>query len=121
MDNSVEGNDNRKEEILAMSRKAQQDEGVEHAVREGAKLGNYYAIEIVSVPLFLLSFFAGHMLTVYGLVTLYGASCFGEFLAKYRILKQKRYLIAAIVFGVLGVGAAVFFLRDVGPLIRLVG
>ena len=105
-----------KEEILTKSRQANKDEGIEYAVTQGAKKGNYFGIEIVGFPLLLLSIITGQMLATYALASVILASWFGEFLAKYRILNQKRYLIAAICFGLLGIGAVVLFVRDIGTL-----
>jgi len=105
-----------KNEILERSRQLQQDEGVEYAVTQGAKKGNYFGVEVVGFALFLLSLVAGQMLAVYALASVILASWFGEFLAKYRVLNQKRYLIASIVFGILGIVAAFLFVRDIGIL-----
>jgi len=116
MNNPTE-NSNRKEDILAKSRQSQQDEGIEYAVTQGAKLGSHFATEVVGVPLLLLCLIAGQWLVVYALLTLYGAHCFGDFLAKYRHFKQKRYMMGAIIFGVFTGGYFAFlFVRDIGTL-----
>jgi len=117
MSSSTEnGNDNRKEEILAKSRQSNNDEGIEYAVNKGARLGGYYT-ELIGFPLILLCVITGQVLTVYALLTLYGAHCFGDFLAKYRYFKQIRYMMGAIAFGVLFGGYFAFlFVRDVGTL-----
>lgn len=39
---ATNGNDNRKEEILAKSRQSNKDEGIDYAVNKGARLGHYY-------------------------------------------------------------------------------
>ena len=106
----------RKAEILEKNRQAQQDEGVEYAINRGARLSKYY-VEAVCLPLFLLSMLAGQWIAVYAVATLYCTIDFGDFLGKYRFLRQKRYLVASVVFGVLAVGAAVLFLRDAGAYI----
>ena len=116
MNKLPEGNESRKEELLAKSRRSSKDEGVEYAVTQGAKKGNYFAIEVIGFPLLLLSIITGQMLATYALSSVILASWFGEFLAKYRILNQKRYLIAAICFAVLGIPAVVLFVRGVGIL-----
>jgi len=116
MNNATEGNGSRKEEILAKSRQSNKDEGIEHAVTQGAKKGNYWGIEVIGFPLLLLSIITGQMLATYALSSVILASWFGEFLAKYRILNQKRYLIAAICFAVLGIAAVILFVRYVGTL-----
>jgi len=110
MSNFTENNENRKEEILAKSRQSNKDEGVEYAVNKGAKSGNYFAIEIIGLPLLLLSLITGQMLTTYALSSVILASWFGEFFAKYRFLNQKRYLVTAICAAFLGVSAAVLFI-----------
>ena len=114
-----EPNDSRKEEILAKSRQSSEDEGIEHAVNKGLKLGNYYT-EVVGVILLILCMLSGQIVTMWALLTLYGAHAFGDFLAKYRILKQKRYLFAgAILLGAVYGGIFGFlFLRDSGLLQR---
>ena len=114
--NNVPENNDRKEEILAQSRRSSKDEGVEYAINEGAKAGNYFAIEIIGLPLLLLSFVAGQMLAAYALASVILASWFGEFFAKYRFLNQKRYLIAAVCCALLGIGVIILFVRGVGVL-----
>ena len=117
MSNSTgNNNDNRKEEILKKIRQSQQDEGIDYAVNKGARLGSYYT-EAIGLPLILLCVIAGQALTIYALLTLYEAHTFGDFLAKYRHFKQKRYMMGAIIFGVLFGGFFAFlFLRDLGAL-----
>ena len=100
MSNPTENSNNQKEEILAASRQSNRDEGIEYAINKGLTLGNYYT-EVVSGLLIFLCVLTGQILTMYALFTLYGAHAFGDFLAKYRYFKQKRYLIGGIVFGVL--------------------
>jgi len=117
MSNTQEsGNSIRKEEILEKSRQSQHDEGVEYAINKGLKLGNYYT-EAIGVALVLLCTFTGQFLTVYALLTLYGAHCFGEFLAKYRYFKHKRYMIGILIFGVFfGCFFGFLFVREIGVL-----
>ena len=115
MDSSFDNN-NRKEEILAKSRKAKKDEGIEYAIDQGAKKGNYYAIEIVGSLLFFLSLISGQMLVVYALAAVILASWLGEFITKYQVLTQKRYLIAAIVFGLSGIFVVILFVKYLGIL-----
>ena len=116
MKSSEESNESRKEEILAKSRSTNNDEGIEYAVNKGMKLGNYYT-EAIGVLLIFLCLLSGQVLTMYAVFTLYGAHTFGDFLAKYRYFKQKRYMMGAIIFGVLFGGYfALLFVRDVGIL-----
>ena len=116
------GQDKRKEEILAKSKQEGKDEFVEHAIDKGAKLGNYYT-ELVGAVLLFFCILTGQIVTIWALLTLYGAHAFGNFLAKYRVLKQKRYLfIGAILLGVVYGGIFGFlFLRDSGLLQRWLG
>ena len=109
-------NDNRKEYILAKSRQSKQDEGIEYAISKGAMLGSYYTGG-VGCALIALSIFAGQFLVVYAVLVLYGAHCFGEFLAKYRYFKQKRYMVGIILFGITFGGFFAFlFVKDIGIL-----
>ena len=119
MSNVEKNCDNRKEEVLSKSRESStpyNDEGMEHAINKGTKLGSYFAGTVIGTPLFLLSAITGQMLTVYALFSLYSAFCVGEFLAKYRFTQQKRYLIATICFAVLVIGAISLFVINVGTL-----
>ena len=115
MNNQTENiNDNRKEDILAKSRQSQKDEGIEHAISKGALLGNYYTGG-VGFALIVFSSFTDQFLVVYAVLALYGAHCFGEFLAKYRYFKQKRYMVGVILFGIIFGGFFAFlFVKDVG-------
>lgn len=115
MNNQAENN-NRKAEILAKSRQSQQDEGIAYAVSKGAMLGNYYSGGVGFIMV-IASALTGQLLIMYALFTLMGAHSFGEFLAKYRYFKQKRYMVGAIVFGIIFGGAFAFlFMRDIGIL-----
>lgn len=114
MENIEEDNIIRKEEILEKSRQSQHDEGVEYAVSEGAKKGTNLSHRIIGFPLLILSVLAGQLIVVYALGVLNFAHDVGDFYAKYRILNQKRYLIATICFAVLGSACAVLFVRDIG-------
>ena len=115
MSNQTENkNGNHKEDILAKSRQSQQDEGIEYAVSKGAMLGNYYTGAVGAV-LFFASVLTGQLLVMHALLTLMGAHAFGEFLAKYRYFKQKRYLAGVILFGVIFGGFFAFlFVKDIG-------
>ena len=117
MNNQTENSrDNRKEDILAKSRQSQQDEGIAYAVSKGVMLGSYYT-GAVGFVLVIASILAGQFLVVYAMLTLYGAHAFGEFFAKYRYFKQKRYLVGVVLFGVVFGGFFAFlFVRDIGSL-----
>ena len=116
MNTHTNNNDNRKEEILEKSRQSQQDEGIEYAVRKGIELGNYYTTG-AGFALIIFSTFAQQTLVMYAIFTLMGANAFGDFLAKYRYFKQKRYMIGAILFGIIFGGVFAFlFVREIGAL-----
>jgi len=106
--------DNRKEEILAKSRQAQEDEGIEYAIAEGAKKANNYAIEVVCMVLFVFSVITGQWPVATALATVAFAASAGEFIAKYRVLSQKRYLMAAICFTLFGIATAIAHVIYVG-------
>ena len=111
--------ENNKEEILAKSRESNtpyNDEGMENAINKGLKMGSYFAGSVIGFPLFFLSVITGQWLVVYALVSLSSGFEFGDFFAKFRFTQQKRYLIAAICFAVLGIGAAILFVINVGTL-----
>jgi len=117
MNNQTENNnDNRKQDILAKSRQSRHDEGIAYAINKGTILGSYYT-EVVGLALIVFSLFTGQFLVIYAVLALYGAHCFGEFLAKYRYFKQKRYMLGIILFGVIFGGSFTFlFVRDIGIL-----
>ena len=105
-----------KDKILEKSRQSSNDEGIEYAKNKGARLGNYYT-EAIGFLLILMCVLTGQMLTIYALLALYGAHCFGDFFAKYRYFKQKRYMMGSIIFGVIFGGFFTFlFMRDAGTL-----
>ena len=116
MSNLPESDEQRKEEILAKSRKLGNDEGIEYVENKGSKMGIYVAGTIVGAPLAFLSLLAGEMPTFFALVTLYIAFGAGELFAKYRFFKQKRYLIGAAVIALIVIGIAVMFVEMIGLL-----
>ena len=116
MSNLTENERDANKEILEKIREAKNDEGVEFAINKGIKLGNSYS-QAVGFLLFLISHFAGLSLVVAALFTLSCAHTFGDFMAKYKYFKQRRYLAGAIGFGVLMGGFFAFqFVREVGIL-----
>ena len=112
----MNNNENHKEKILEKSRQSQQDEGIEYAVRKGMVLGNYYT-EMIGFALVIFAVFAQQTLVMYAILILMGANAFGDFLAKYRYFRQKRYMVGVILFGAIFGGVFAFlFVRDVGIL-----
>ena len=109
-------NDNRKEEILAKSRKSGNDEVMEYVKNNGSKMGVYVACTIVGAPLAFLSLIAGEMPTFFALITIYVAFGAGELFATYRFFKQKRYLIGTIVIAFITIGIATIFVEMIGLL-----
>jgi hypothetical protein len=103
-----------KEEVLERSRNAGQDEGMIYAENEGAKRGYLY-LETVGLPLLIFAYLTRQFVVVYAIFTLYSAYSFGQFLTNYQQLKQKRYLVGAILFGAIsGVIFGFLFVRGVG-------
>ena len=97
MNNSNGQKNPQKEKILAQSRKASKDEGMENALNRGARLNKYY-IEIVGFVLFTVSLLLGQSLATSAIVVLWFSKDIYEYIAKYRFLKQKKYLVLAIIY-----------------------
>jgi len=66
--------------------------------------------------LLLVSISVEQMLAIFALSSVISASWFGEFLTKYRILRQKIYLLVATFCALLGIGSIVLFVRYLGIL-----
>jgi len=116
MSNIEENNGNRKEEILAKSRAAGNDEGMEYVRNKSSKMGVYVACTIVGMPLAFLSLLAGEMPTFFALITIFIAFGAGELFATYRYFKQKRYLIGTVVITLITISVAVMFVEMIGLL-----
>ena len=106
----------KKDEILERSRKANEDEGMEHVKIKGSKMGVYIASTIVGTPLAFLSLIAGEMPAFFALITIYVAFGAGELFAYYRFTKQKGYLIGAVVIALITIGIASMFVEMIGLL-----
>ena len=103
-----------KEEILAKSRESRQDEGINFVVDKGIK-GALVSTNTIGFILIAISFFTEQFLVLYALLTLLGASNFGEFYSQYRYFKQKRYIVGFVLFGLIFGGVFAFlFLRKIG-------
>jgi len=100
MSNPIENNiDNRKEEILAKSKKAKGDEGLEYAKARGNKLGEY-TMSVVGLPLIIFAFFTKEPAIFLALGAVVFAYVFGQSFAVYRFTKRK-YHLAWVVLSVI--------------------
>jgi len=108
MNNSADNHiDNRKEDILAKSRKSRIDEGLEHAQLKGFKLGEYTSAA-VTLPLILFAFFTRELAMFSALGIVIFAYVFGQSLAVYRFTKRK-YHLAWVILSVI---CAIHFIVD---------
>ena len=108
MDSQLSTENNRKEEILAKSRQAQVDEGVEYSLKEGIKLGHKYSFFLLGVLLWV-SLISAQLVTFYALWAISSAQLMGESWVKYRHLGEKKYLINGVISGVSFMLLALFF------------
>ena len=94
MNKLVENNENRKAEILAKSKKAKKDEGMENADYRGSKIGVFvYA----GVAFFLMIFsMPDNMNIVSAIASLSFAWVVGGTFSYYRFTKEKFYLVCVI-------------------------
>jgi len=106
MDNFMENNVSRKEELLAKSRQVGKDEGVEHAEVQGFKLGERIG-SVAAMVVIVLAFFIGQAETIFAVGTIIFATVFGQSLTVYRFKKTK-YYSAWVVLGI--VGTVYFFM-----------
>lgn len=88
------GDENRKAEILAKSRKSQRDEGFEYAETQGTKIG-VVVYAIVACILLIFSI-PGRMDIVHTVAALSFAWVVGGTYSHYRFTKKKTFLICAI-------------------------
>ena len=102
--------DNRKEEILAKSRQAKQDEGKDFIKNKGAKLGLYCALAVM-LPMYVMAIITEQWFVVGAGIAVFCATDFGSYIARYRVLKRKRDMIAAIILAICGVAATVYVIR----------
>ena len=92
MSNPTEnGNDSRKEEILAKSRNSGRDEGLEYAQLKGNSLGMYIMIAIV-IPIVTFIVFQGEVIALFAVSATLCAFVLGQCLAEYRFTKRKYHL-----------------------------
>lgn len=86
-----------KEEILAKSRKENDDEGLIEAANRGRKLG-YSTFCAIFLFICILNIFTGN--TNYAPSAMFFAFVAGESYAKYKFTQEKGYLTAAIITAV---------------------
>jgi len=97
MNNEIENNKNRKEEILAKSRQASIDEGAEYAEMKSFRTGVIVAFPLVGIPLIIFSLVTGQTSTIFALVTLsFAFDAVSSFMA-YRFTKQKIKLVLTVL------------------------
>jgi len=96
----MENNGNRKEEILARSRKTLKDEGMEYAEMKGFVLGERIG-SVAAIVLIALAFFIGQAETIFAIGTVIFAMVFGQSLTVYRF-KRTKYYLAWLLLGAIG-------------------
>jgi len=106
MNNSNELNNNtRKEEILAMSRQSNEDEGVGFAESKGRKYLSAFMLAVVIVPLMFLARFSdmhyAFEMVMHTMVVTIFSVCIAEPISAYRFTKEKNHLSLVIVYAVL--------------------
>ena len=94
MSTPTESNHNSKMEILAKSRKLQQDEGLEYAEKRGTRIG----VIIYAIVAGILMLFSGpdRMEVVHTIAAISFSFVFGGTFSRYRFTKEKLYLFGAI-------------------------
>jgi len=108
MSNSMENsNDNRKEEILAKSRKSGKDEGMEYAQLKGNRLGEYTMVVAV-IPIMAFTVLFGEIVAVFAVAATLLAFGFGQCLMKYRFTRRKYHLVWTVCIAIVTVFCIVF-------------
>ena len=85
----------KREDILEISRKLNDDEGMVHAENEGRKIG-FFAFSILSIAIIIFSLIIGQEVTLYATSSLFWAFMAAEAFAKYRFSKKKVYLTSTV-------------------------
>lgn len=88
-----------KNEILEMSRKSKNDEGMEHAENQGRKIG-LAVFGVLFAFMAVFSLFFWQVGTLYAVSSLFWAFLAAEAYAKYRFTKKKVYLASTIAAGI---------------------
>jgi len=90
-----------RDEILAKSRNAKKDEGMEHAALKGSKLGEI-TMAIVVIPILAFAILRGDLAVFLAVGACIAAFTFAQCFTEYRFTKRK-YHLAWTVFMVLAV------------------
>jgi len=98
MNNST--NNNRKEEILAKSRQAKKDEGLEYAEAKGMLFGER-TMSITGIIVGLVAIFYGQFEALFAVATVILAHVIGQSYSTYRF-KRSKYYLAWLIVGVVG-------------------
>ena len=106
MSNSTDAS--RKEEILAMSRKSKQDEGMEYARLKGLSVGEY-TFSAVGLVIALFSFFTVQYTTFWAMFSIIFATVFGHCIPIYRFTKKKYHLAWVVCSAVLSIVGLIAF------------
>ena len=109
MDNSQNSATSRKEDILARSRKAKQDEGMEHARLKGLGLAEN-TWSIVGMGIAIFAFIHGQYTVFWALFASIGAFICGQTFHMYRFGRKKYHLtwaVGAAIGAVFAIGAYV--------------
>ena len=100
--------DNRKEEILARSRKSNKDEGVEYAALKGNKLGET-TMAIVVIPILAFAILIREFTAFFAVGAAIAAFTFAQCLAEYRFTKRKYHLAWTIFMVMATIACLVIF------------
>ena len=104
---------NRKEEILARSRKSNEDEGIEFAMNDARKMTRYAHL-LVDAFLWIIILLAGikkHFSLVLAILILEGTRMTFCNLARYRFTKEKSGIVGTVVFGIFTLICAIIFAK----------
>jgi len=83
--------ENKKEEILAMSRKLKHDEGIEAATNKGSRLADY-SVGVLGVVMISVALFYGEFAAAWAVMIVICAYGFGLFYSLFRFTKGKMNL-----------------------------
>jgi len=92
MSDFTENSGSSKEEILAKSRSAKKDEGLEHATLKGNKLGEYTMAAVV-IPIMVFALFSQAFTVFLAVGASIAAFTFGQCFMEYRFTKRKYHLV----------------------------
>jgi len=112
MSTSTESNiGNRKEEILAKSRQARKDEGVEYAELRGYKFAANIAFIAAGLPMIIYSILFSEVIVVLATVIFIEAYYAGLHAMAYRLSKKPKYIFWAAMCAVIFIVCSSMFVR----------